>query len=62
MLAAAAPILKRYHLEAQSADAFLVNQWWLDPATITAVLEEISSDYERSLDQMLAAVRKRRNA
>jgi hypothetical protein len=22
-------VLKRYHLEAQSADAFLVNQWWL---------------------------------
>jgi hypothetical protein len=40
------------------SDAFLVNQWWLDPATMTAVLEEMSSDHERSLDRILSTLAK----
>jgi predicted nucleic acid-binding protein len=35
-------LLRRYDLDAQSADTFLVNQWWLDPTTVTQVLAEMA--------------------
>jgi hypothetical protein len=33
-------ILERYGLAAQSPDDFLVQQWWLDPESVAAVLVE----------------------
>jgi len=37
-------LLRRYDLDAQSADTFLVNQWWLDPTTVTQVLAEMADE------------------
>lgn len=49
-------LLRRYELDAQSADTFLVNQWWLDPTTVTQVLSEMADEYARPIAQSLTAL------
>jgi hypothetical protein len=50
--------LTRYELDARSADTFLVNQWWLDPTTVTQVLSEMADEYARPMARSLTALEK----
>lgn len=46
-------------IEVQSLDAFLVNQWSLDPTTVVAVLDEMAEDRRRppkSVAELLTAL------
>jgi hypothetical protein len=56
------PALVPYRLSAQSADDFLVHQWWLDPATGARVLVEQSAGTTRPhipVPELLARLRSR---
>lgn len=43
----AEPTLKLHRIEAQAADEFLVNQWWLAPKVVCDVVVEMAADRKR---------------
>jgi hypothetical protein len=56
-----AEVLDRHHLEAQSADEFLVHQWWLDPAAAARVIAHQSEGTRRphySIPELLGHLRR----
>jgi len=57
----AEPTLKLHRIEAQRADEFLVNQWWLAPKVVCEVVVEMAADRKkpaRTPAQMLEIVLK----
>jgi hypothetical protein len=53
-----APVLTRYNLQAQTADQFLVHQWWLDHDGVLVLLQEMEQQYDRPVTRILDTLEK----